>query len=1019
MLRPELAEKLIAAKSAAEKTHLLAANKKLADEKLALEIKDICYAAWTSVPTKARKTAGALKSLYQFNPQKEIKALLLWVEGISELTKGKLESAIQSLDLAAEIFLELRREHEAAQTRVARLIALALLGRYEEAVETGESALKVLEKYGDELTAGKVEKNLGNIVSRQDLHLRAEKYYLSARKRFIKTGEKSEQTMAENGLAITYTQLNDFRKAEKFFAHALENAYDTNMFLTAAEIEASMGNLALFRGKYDEALRFLELSRRKYEELNMPHQTAVAALEIADIYRELNLTREAFEIYSEVSGKLKKLKLQGEEARTRANFGRVAALLSETALARRELERSAQLYELEKNKTGAAAVKLEEAGLELGQNNTGKAREIISEAETLLGGSESFRNKLALKLLKADAFGRAGDAAGAEGLLSEALAEANRQEQPNIALAALNSLGKLARAGGDARKAKKYFRKAVGLIENLRAPLAAEEFRMAFLADKLEPFENLAAISLGENKLLEAFLYTESARSRALADILKGDTRQFSRSDVPSELTGKLARLREELNWYYSRLDRARDKDTGKLQEEAKRREKQIAVLMRQIESTDKRLENHPGAKAPHLLRMGSLKENHPGAKAPPLLCKEGSLKENHPGAEAPSLLRKERSLKENHPGAKAPSLLRKERSLKENHPGAKAPSLLRKEGSFDAVLLQKQLGKKKLLVEFVNFAGAFSAFIVDDKKIRYVKDLATNEEVLALLEGLQFQFGALRYGAKIPERFRAELKGRADRYLQKLYEKLLRPLENYFGERELVIVPAAALYYVPFHGLHDGEKYLIESREVVYSPSAAVWQALQRKPRRALKSALLMGFADESIPLVNNEINELKKIFPAAKSLTGKNASYNAFTDNAPKFDLLHLACHGQFRPENPMFSSLHLADGWVTVRDICAQKLRAGLVTLSACETGLNKVFAGDEIIGLARGFLSAGVSSLILSLWTVNDAAAAKLMKSFYKNLQRGHSIPASIRIAQNDFIKREEHPYFWSPFALIGR
>jgi tetratricopeptide (TPR) repeat protein len=950
MLRIGLAEKLIAAKNAAERIHLLKANKKLADGKLALAIKDTCYSAWTSTPVTARKAASALKDLYNFAPQDEIKALFLWVSGISELTKGKLEQAVEALDAASGEFLKLKCGHESAQTQVAKLIALALIGRYTEAVSAGQKILKVLEKYGDELTAGKVEKNLGNILSRQELHHRAEKYYLSACKRFNKIGEKSELIMAENGLAITYTQLNDFGKAGKFFAQALKNACDAKMFLTAAEIEASMGNLALFRGRYDEALKFLELSRRKYEELDMPHQTAVAGLEIAGIYRELNLTDEAFEIYSRTAETLKKLKLQGEEARARAELGKVALLLGKTEFARKELGRSARLYELEKNETGAASVRLEEARLEFGQNNVDRALDIITETEKLLAGSESFRYKLALKLLKANALGQKGKIIRAEKLLVRILAEAKDQEQPNMTLASLNSLGKLAQKIKNKTKAKKYFKQAITLIEKLRAPLAGEEFRMAFLADKLEPFENLASIYLAENKFSEAFLYTERARSRALIESLSNGSK-ILQPGIPRELKEKLARLREELNWYYSRIDRAADHELAKLQKETKHREKQIAVLMRQIEST----------------RARGKTEDHPGAKAPHFPSKEGSSKE----------------------------------------------------GSFDAAQVRNQLGGKKLLVEFVKVNGVFSAFVVDEKKIRFVKDLAAEEEILSLLKGLQFQFGALRYGAGIPEKFAAELKKRADLYLRKLYERLLRPLESYLDGRDLVIIPAAALYYVPFHALYDGEKYTAEDREVVYAPSAAIWLALQRKPAGKLKKAMLMGFADEAIPLVDREIDELKKIFPDAEVFKGEKATFEAYVKNAPGFDLLHLACHGQFRPENPMFSSLHLAGGWVTVKDICAQKLSAGLVTLSACETGLNKIFAGDEIIGLARGFLSAGVNSLIISLWTVNDAAAAGLMKAFYENLQRGHTAAASIRIAQKEFIARGEHPYFWSPFALIGR
>jgi CHAT domain-containing protein len=118
-------------------------------------------------------------------------------------------------------------------------------------------------------------------------------------------------------------------------------------------------------------------------------------------------------------------------------------------------------------------------------------------------------------------------------------------------------------------------------------------------------------------------------------------------------------------------------------------------------------------------------------------------------------------------------------------------------------------------------------------------------------------------------------------------------------------------------------------------------------------------------------------------------------------------------------MFSSLHLSDGWITVRDICSHPVKAGLVTLSACETGLSKVFAGEEILGLARGFLTAGATSLIVSLWTVNDRAAGEIVADLYTFLQRGTGIASSLRDAQLAFIERGENPYFWSPFIVIGR
>ncbi len=133
---------------------------------------------------------------------------------------------------------------------------------------------------------------------------------------------------------------------------------------------------------------------------------------------------------------------------------------------------------------------------------------------------------------------------------------------------------------------------------------------------------------------------------------------------------------------------------------------------------------------------------------------------------------------------------------------------------------------------------------------------------------------------------------------------------------------------------------------------------------------------------------------------------------------DILHLACHARFRLENPLFSAIRLADGWATVRDVAELDLANALIVLSACETGLNEIAAGEELLGLTRGFLAAGANSLLLSLWTVNDRATAELMRHFYKHLLADGNPAAALRAAQLEFIKDNQHPYFWSPFVLIG-
>lgn len=935
MRRADLAKRLISAASDKERKQLLAKNLRLADERLADEIRKACYAAWTVEPVKAQRAALAMRCFAKINAQNEIKATAFWVSGISDITKAKFESAIINLDNAAEIFSDLGRVADSAQTQVAKLLALAMLGRYDEAIRTGKAALKIFVRAGDELAAGKIEMNLNNIVSRQSRNHEALKYCKSARRRFIKCGDNLWRILSENGLANIYAELNDFNKADRYYRMALEGARAKKMHVTEAEVEASIGNLAMVRGRYAEALNFLELSRQKYDDLAMPHQFAIADLEIADIYSELNLGDEAVEIYERVTRSFRRLKLTAEEARARLNYGRAATTLGDRSTANRELRKALKLFEILKNRFGQTSVLLSLSKLAIDKKEYETASDYLAKAYATLRKSENPRHAVQLGLLEGELLRQTGKYANALQKLSDAQMLAKRHRQMNAMQFALNALGKLAVSQGDTARARVFFTNAIKVIEDLRSPLSGEEMSMAFFASKLEPYENLTQLLLNENRIGEAFGVLEKGRSRSLLDAMAGGSHLSTKSG--GKLHEQARELRAELNFYYKRFDNASETETNKLTAEIKRIEAGLANTLRRISS------------------LGLAKTNSKGTQADTL-----------------------------------------------NLSG-----------------LQTQLGPSKTLIEFVEFGGTISAFVITQNKVAYFRHLATRAEILRLLEELHFQFGTLRYGSVQLKLFLEKLKERTIECLQRIYNVLLRPITDCIFGSQLVIIPAGVLNYVPFQALFDGNKYVIEYFETSYAPSTSIWSALQKRPPRQIKTSLLMGYADERIPLVENEIREIKTILPDAKIHTGREATFSAFLENASRFDLIHLACHGKFRADSPMFSSLHLADGSITVRDICSQKLRAGLVTLSACETGLSKVFAGEEILGLARGFLTAGANTMVVSLWAVNDEAAGRLMCEFYRNLQLGNSISASLRKAQLAFVERGEHPFYWSPFVLIGK
>jgi CHAT domain-containing protein len=259
---------------------------------------------------------------------------------------------------------------------------------------------------------------------------------------------------------------------------------------------------------------------------------------------------------------------------------------------------------------------------------------------------------------------------------------------------------------------------------------------------------------------------------------------------------------------------------------------------------------------------------------------------------------------------------------------------------------------------------------------------------------------------------------------LASLYDLLVAPIESWLAPSSttiprLGIVPHGLLHEVPFQALFDGGRYLIDRFELVYAPSLTLLAHYQQaKPLRNDK-AVIFGVSDPLIPNVIAEVQSVAQHFPETELYLNEQASLEAFQDQALHCGILHLACHGLYRADNPMFSALQLHDGWLTAADVLALDLTGTFVTLSACESGRNDGERGDEILGLTRAFLGAGARSLCVSLWLVEDEASATLMACLYEQLAQGADYSLALRAAQLTLKERLPHPYYWAPFILIGQ
>jgi CHAT domain-containing protein len=259
------------------------------------------------------------------------------------------------------------------------------------------------------------------------------------------------------------------------------------------------------------------------------------------------------------------------------------------------------------------------------------------------------------------------------------------------------------------------------------------------------------------------------------------------------------------------------------------------------------------------------------------------------------------------------------------------------------------------------------------------------------------------------------------------LYRQLVAPALPTTKTTKLIIVPHGVLHYLPFAALSDGKEYLIDRFSIRMLPSASVLNFMQTRAKKENAGALILGNPKLSDPkydlkFAQDEALAIGKIIPKSNVLLRADASETHLKKYGANYSIIHLAVHGVFDIDKPLDSALLLAadidnDGILKAGDLYNLSLNADLVTLSACETALGKVTTGDDVVGFTRGFLYAGVRSLISSLWQVDDQATRDLMVSFYSNLAT-MSKDEALREAQLKVKKQYPHPYYWAAFLLTG-
>ena len=311
-------------------------------------------------------------------------------------------------------------------------------------------------------------------------------------------------------------------------------------------------------------------------------------------------------------------------------------------------------------------------------------------------------------------------------------------------------------------------------------------------------------------------------------------------------------------------------------------------------------------------------------------------------------------------------------------------------------------------------------AFVYRDGVLQVARRLEQTAVLKQRLAALEIEWQRFQADSVFIQRHLPHLTRSVQHILQALHQTLIAPLSGWLaGSSRLAIIPHGPLHHLPFAALYDGRSYLVEQFELTVAPSAAILHLNRQRPAQSAGNALIMGVADPLIPFALQEATAVSRRLPHSRLHLGEQASLSNLQRDAAGCALLHLACHGLFRRDNPFFSALKLHDGWLTAADALQLRLPGAFVALSACESGRSEVIGGDELLGLTYAFLGAGAARLLVSLWLVEDESTAALMTHFYQQLTQGSGYAAALRQAQLALKEKYPHPYHWAPFVLIGQ
>src|SRR6266478_3766376 len=509
---------------------------------------------------EALQLADAALSIARKLRRKENLALGLWAKANALYACGDNHAAIEHHEQALELYESLGLWKEAARTLSSSIQPLILLGEYDRAFQASERAREIFARLGETRHIARLENNVGNIFHRQDRFEEALAHYERAYKALSEYQEWERVAIALHNMAMCLISLNDFSRSLDCYQKSRELCERYGMPLLRDQADYNIAYLYYFRGEYSRAIEMLFATRRSCEITGDAYHLALCHLDLSDIYLELNLSEEAREMAHEGFLRFEKLGLGYEAAKTLANEAIAYGQQGKTVHALERFSKAREMFAREKNLVWPWLLDLYQGLLLFHEGRYFEARRLCAAAVEFFDGTPLSGKAVLAHLLLARIAMHIGEPSVAESETDAALARIERLQVPVLAYQAHFLLGQIAGNRGDRVAAYAAYQEARKALEALRTRLHSEELKIAFVKNRMQVYEAIVALYLdAANTAISAtsaFSCIEAAKSRSMIEMIFQSGQSLPMGEAgQSELVRRIRDLREELNWYYHRIE--------------------------------------------------------------------------------------------------------------------------------------------------------------------------------------------------------------------------------------------------------------------------------------------------------------------------------------------------------------------------------------------------------------------------------------------------------------------------------